>query len=279
MSTMAFNKIDKTYPPGTEKGKVLDNVIREFKEQTETNLAAISNYNASGAVGTVPAIKTAVWTTAGRPTGADLVDKVTGFNSDLGVIEYYDLGSTSWKVAAATGLSSWTTTTRPASPFTGQYGHCSDLNVMERWSGTAWVRVNSPMRGDIKMWAGAVADIATKNPGWVLADGSSQTIDGATFTATDLRDRFIVGAGSSYAVGATGGAATVTLTANEMPSHTHGMTLQAYGANVGYSQNHGWAEDEQSSGRVWTNTTTATGGGGAHENRPPYYALCFLYKL
>jgi microcystin-dependent protein len=25
-------------------------------------------------------------------------------------------------------------------------------------------------------------------------------------------------------------------------------------------------------------TTGSTGGGGAHENRPPYYALCYIMK-
>ena len=28
-----------------------------------------------------------------------------------------------------------------------------------------------------------------------------------------------------------------------------------------------------------TKTTTATGSGAAHENRPPYYALCYIIKL
>ncbi|CAH0532146.1 tail fiber protein [Ralstonia phage UAM5] len=74
-----------------------------------------------------------------------------------------------------------------------------------------------PRVGDIKMWSGAIADIpSVHGPGWQLADGTNGTID--------LRDRFIVGAGSSYAPGNTGGAASVTLTAAQMPAHNHGVT-------------------------------------------------------
>lgn len=48
---------------------------------------------------------------------------------------------------------------------------------------------------------------------------SPQTFLGGTWVA--LQDRFLIGAGHSYAVNATGGATTHTLTVNEMPSHTH----------------------------------------------------------
>ena len=53
--------------------------------------------------------------------------------------------------------------------------------------------------GGIIMWSGAIANIPE---GWALCDGQNST--------PDLRDRFIIGAGDAYAVGATGGAASVT---------------------------------------------------------------------
>jgi len=46
-------------------------------------------------------------------------------------------------------------------------------------------------------------------------------VPSGTSGTPDLRDRFIVGAGSTYAVAATGGANTVTLDATQIPSHTH----------------------------------------------------------
>ena len=45
------------------------------------------------------------------------------------------------------------------------------------------------------------------------------TFGGGTWT--QIKDRFVLAAGDTYSNGATGGAATVTLTINEMPSHNH----------------------------------------------------------
>lgn len=74
---------------------------------------------------------------------------------------------------------------------------------------TAFVQAAIPA-GIITMWSGSVAAVPS---GWRLCDGGAGT--------PDLRDRFIVGAGLNYAVGATGGANTVTLTTSNMPSHSH----------------------------------------------------------
>ena len=65
--------------------------------------------------------------------------------------------------------------------------------------------------GVITMWSGSLTSIPS---GWALCDGQNGT--------PDLRDRFIVGAGSSYEVGDTGGTDNVTLTENQIPQHTHG---------------------------------------------------------
>ena len=64
--------------------------------------------------------------------------------------------------------------------------------------------------GIISMWSGSIGAIPA---GWALCDGTSGR--------PDLRNRFIVGAGSTYAVAATGGADTVTLNATQIPSHSH----------------------------------------------------------
>ncbi len=111
--------------------------------------------------------------------------------------------------------------------------------------------------GIIVMWTGSIASIPT---GWALADG--------TGGRPDLRDRFIVGAGSSYAVGAIGGEAVHTLTHAELPTTvaTRGDTYYS-GSSVGSGYaNRGFSK------------TNLPGGGTAHENRPPYYALCFIVK-
>jgi microcystin-dependent protein len=67
--------------------------------------------------------------------------------------------------------------------------------------------------GFIGLWSGSVASIPS---GWVLCNGSNST--------PDLRNFFIVGAGDAYAVGATGGANTVALSAAELAAHTHSVS-------------------------------------------------------
>lgn len=139
--------------------------------------------------------------------------------------------------------------------------------------------------GGIILWDGALNELPT---GWQLCDGSSGT--------PDLRDRFIVGAGNSYAIGNSGGAANVTLTVEQMPSHNHGGSTNIAGAH-----NHSLTIPEQDSANGSdayangsnsdpSNTfTTSTdgdhshaidseGSGQPHENRPPYYALAFICK-
>lgn len=58
--------------------------------------------------------------------------------------------------------------------------------------------------GTIVLWYGSAASVPG---GWHVCDGTAGT--------PDLRDRFVVGAGSTYAVNATGGATTINI------AHTH----------------------------------------------------------
>ena len=174
-------------------------------------------------------------------------------------------------------------------------------------------------------------------------------------------NRFVVGAGSTYTVGATGGSDTVILSSDNMPSHSHsfsgsaasdgshthtatlslsGLTTSSSGSHshslvktngfsylpyyigVGYEQDtigggggtrleyiykntynntdltqmlgisavgdhthavSGSGSVTIASGGAHTHTVTGTigntGSGTAHENRPPYYALCYIMKL
>ena len=127
----------------------------------------------------------------------------------------------------------------------------------------------------------------------------------------DLRNRFIVGAGSSYSVGNTGGSDSVTITTEQLPSHSHGHSLSVsasglkcesggshtHGVSMGSSapaylgvasSNGGTTTYRNFSGGEHTHDITGnitlegsisnTGSGQSHENRPPYYALCFIMK-
>jgi len=146
--------------------------------------------------------------------------------------------------------------------------------------------VSSFVSGMILLWSGAINNIPS---GWVLCNGSN--------SAPNLQDRFVVGAGSAYSVGDTGGASSVTLSSSQIPSHTHTMTVtdpghyhttNDYVARAYYQEprNIGSATDGNCNYTGDTNTKTTgisvsagnTGGGGSHENRPPYYALAYIMK-
>lgn len=89
-------------------------------------------------------------------------------------------------------------------------------------------QLNSPVpAGGIILWSGAKTAIPT---GWYLCDGTNGT--------PNLQDKFVVGAGNSYAVGATGGNASVTLTESQLPSHTHSASSTFTGNALG-SHSHG----------------------------------------
>ena len=99
--------------------------------------------------------------------------------------------------------------------------------------------------GGIILWSGAANAIPT---GWVLCDGQNST--------PDLRNRFVVGAGDSYAVDATGGSADAIVV-----SHTHASGNLSTG-NAGshsHSGNTNNTGDHSHSGN--TNNT------GSHQHR------------
>lgn len=90
--------------------------------------------------------------------------------------------------------------------------------------------LNNPFPiGGIIMWSGAIDALPA---GWALCNGGTytRTDGGGNITAPDLRDRFIVGAGSSYAVGATGGSNSATT--SSAGSHAHGGATAAHALSI-----------------------------------------------
>ena len=136
--------------------------------------------------------------------------------------------------------------------------------------------------GMIMIWSGSVGSIPT---GWVLCNGSNST--------PDLRDKFVIGAGSTYAVGGTGGSAnaivvshTHTATVTD-PGHDHTGTDNIYtdaaGGGLGYQGTDN--KTFKSLATVMNNATTGItigvsteGSSGTGANLPPYYALCYIMK-
>ena len=114
--------------------------------------------------------------------------------------------------------------------------------------------------GMIMLWSGASTAIPS---GWLLCDGDNST--------PDLRNNFVIGAGDTYAVGDTGGESTHVLLTSEMPAHTHSYTHATTQRSVSVDDTCVYYASAAA-------TTGSTGGDGAHENKPPYYALCYIMK-
>jgi len=146
--------------------------------------------------------------------------------------------------------------------------------------------------GGIIMWSGSVATIPSS---WRLCNGANGT--------PNLQDRFIVGAGSGYAVAATGGSATATVVSHSHTAtstvtevgHTHNLFTRDSTSNEGTGQGAnqefaGW-DGGPDKGTVTTESaktnltvaTSITASGSTPTtntaNLPPYYALAFIMRV
>jgi hypothetical protein len=160
-------------------------------------------------------------------------------------------------------------------------------------NGSAWVS-SAPggyvPSGGIIMWSGSIASIPS---GWYLCDGLNGT--------PNLRDKFVVGAGTTYAVADTGGSPnaivvshTHTATVTD-PGHTHLSNVMddsvtpffdpvAYSPGGSGGVNQGIGETRNYTSRTTSNTTgitvgiSTTGSSATNANLPPYYALAYIMK-
>ena len=154
---------------------------------------------------------------------------------------------------------------------------------------TAFVTQNAVLKGMIVMWSGAIATIPT---GYALCDGTSGT--------PDLRNRFIMGAGSTYTPGTTGGSADAAVVSHThgfsgntgaAGNHTHGGVPQTgtiwYNKWNGDSGTHGNERDGGRGGNTaaagnhahsFSGTTRATGVTATGKNNPEFYALAYIMK-
>lgn len=133
--------------------------------------------------------------------------------------------------------------------------------------------------GMISLWYGAIGSVPA---GWYLCDGSNGT--------PDLRDRFVVGAGSTYSVSQTGGSTDAivvshTHTATSAvtdPGHNHTVSgTVSTGGNIssGGGTNGGLVTTSTATTGVTVATTVNSAGtSGTNANLPPYYALAYVMK-
>jgi hypothetical protein len=128
---------------------------------------------------------------------------------------------------------------------------------------------------------------------------SVDNVSPATFlggTWTQIKDRFLLSAGSSYSAGSTGGEASHTLSISEIPSHSH-LIRHNREDNGGYVPANAYAHAVQSGSEtngntgnglftdrirdsdVWSGSgfNQPTGGSLSHNNMPPYLTV-YMWK-
>jgi len=159
--------------------------------------------------------------------------------------------------------------------------------------------MSEPYVGEIRMFAGNFAPA-----GWMLCEGQLVPIsenevlfqligttyggDGQnTFALPELRGRLPLHMGNGFVIGESGGAEEVTLTAQQLPAHSHallavGLTgdqLSPAGNLPANSFNVTPFINETPNGAMSAAAITATGGSQPHTNIQPYLCINFIISL
>lgn len=156
-----------------------------------------------------------------------------------------------------------------------------------------------PYVGELRMFAGNFAPA-----GWELCVGQIMPIseyetlfnligttyggDGqSTFALPDLRGRVPIHQGNNFVLAETGGVEDVTLTVNQIPSHSHGFTATSAagtqsspsGNRLAQSRNVVPYINEPPSGTLRAGTVGSVGGSQPHTNMQPYLCVNFIISL
>jgi len=160
--------------------------------------------------------------------------------------------------------------------------------------------MSNPYVGEIRMFAGNFAPA-----GWVFCDGSLLGIsqfdtlfnligttyggDGvSTFAVPNLQSRVPVHQGPGYTLAQPGGAETVTLTTQQIPSHSHNAIASSGQAGQASPSNASWASNSNlkpfSAGTAVNSLMASTnigpaGGSQPHDNMLPFQAINYILSL
>lgn len=107
-------------------------------------------------------------------------------------------------------------------------------------------------------------------------DTSPASLFGGTWEV--INDRFLLaGSAAHYKYGSTGGAATVTLTKDQMPQHQHQFSRVPITTNELTTGNNYYTERSTTSGKLVNQNTETQGNTKAHNNMPPYLSV-YMWK-
>jgi microcystin-dependent protein len=156
-----------------------------------------------------------------------------------------------------------------------------------------------PYIGEIRMFAGNFAPA-----GWMFCDGQLLPIsendalfiligtmyggDGtSTFALPDLRGRVPIHVGNGNLQAETGGVESVTLTVQQIPTHSHPLIASTNVADQNSASGNVVAQGSVASlyfaapgsSPLGANSITPTGGSQPHSNMQPYLCLSFIISL
>lgn len=182
-------------------------------------------------------------------------------------------------------------------PLTSTVNATAIINIMKRLGFWGYIPCGvyvdgTNIDGHISAWNGYISDLGisgrlTKKTTRKSANGTTVVTNYIDFTQLgsavevtipNLAGRFPLGASDTYALADAKGAATHTLTIDEMPSHSHDFLLEeVFRKDGSISAARG---SVSSSNQEWVKwTTKATGGSQPFDIMPPYYPLNFLIKV
>jgi microcystin-dependent protein len=157
-----------------------------------------------------------------------------------------------------------------------------------------------PYVGEIRIFAGNFAPT-----GWMFCDGQllpisqNETLfqligttyggDGqATFALPDLRGRIPLHQGTGFVLAETGGVENVTLTASQIPAHTHPLIASTNNASTANAQGNILAQTPSYTPYITgfapnsplnPGSVGSKGGSQPHENFQPYLCLNYIISL
>lgn len=109
----------------------------------------------------------------------------------------------------------------------------------------------------------------------------------STFALPDLRGRIPVHQGNGSVLAQKGGVETVTLAANQLPSHRHAPAADTQAATSADPVGHVWANSagtvayssDLAGASMATDAMFSTGGSQSHDNMQPYLCVSFIISL
>ena len=156
-----------------------------------------------------------------------------------------------------------------------------------------------PYVGEIRLFAGNFAPV-----GWMFCDGQllpiseNETLfqligttyggDGqSTFALPDLRSRVPIHQGNGFILAETGGAESITLTAQQIPVHAHALVASADPANSPNPAGHVLAETISTTPYfagppavpLAPQSILPAGGSQPHDNMQPYQCINYIISL